>query len=134
MPNYRRALGVSDSTSCAKSVDFQYTANTVTQAVWVAPYACQVARIMGRPRVAGSGGACTFSFYKCASAIAAASGSLLHAGSYDLVGTADVNQELTLVTDPTVLQMKEGDSINVVLTGTPTSAVGIISISVEPLS
>jgi hypothetical protein len=114
-------------------VNFKYDANSVTQAIFIAPYACKVARITGRPRVAGSGGACTFAFYKCASTIAAASGTLLHSGTFDLVGTADTNQELTLVLDQSALQMVDGDSINVVLTGTPTSAVGIITISVEPL-
>lgn len=134
MPDQNKALGSADSTKCAKSIDLAYIATLVTQAIWVAPWPCIVTRIMGRPRVAGSGGACSLSFYKAASGVAVGSGTLLHSGTYDMVGTADINQELTLVANRDSLVLKEGDSIGYVLTGTATSAVGAVTVIVEPLS
>ncbi len=128
-----RALGVGDSTQECKYVDFKYDANTVTQAAFVAPFQCRLVKIVGRPRVAGSGGACTFIAYKCASGIAAASGTLLHSGSFDVAGTADINQALTLVPQITSLNFVAGDSLNVVLAGTPTSAVGVLTFTFEPV-
>lgn len=129
-----RTLGADNATSDSKFINFPYTASTVTQAIWVAPIACVVTAIQGRTRVAGSGGTCTFKFYKCGDAVAAASGTLLHSGSFNVEGTADTNQYLTLVTDAASLQMAPGDSLNLVLTGTPTSAVGVLTVTVEPLN
>lgn len=128
-----RALGVMDSQGACKYVNMIYDANTVTQAQCVISFPCRVVSIVGRPRVAGSGGACTFTFYKCASAIAAASGTLLHSGSYDVAGTADTNQTLTMVANADARSCVAGDSINAVLSGTPTSAVGVITITLDPL-
>jgi hypothetical protein len=121
-----------DSQGACKYIQFKYDANTVTQAAWIAQFPCRVVAITGRPRVAGSGGACTFQFYKCASTIAAASGTLLHSGSFDVAGTADTNQSLTMVAGVPTRSFVAGDSLNVVLTGTPTSAVGVITITVDP--
>lgn len=127
-----RQLGVSTARNCAKFITFPYDANSVTQKFYVAPYAQIVTHIQGVPRVAGSGGACTLSFYKAASAVAVASGTILHSGSYDVVGTADTNQSLTLVTNQDTLQLAAGDAIGYALTGTPTSAVGVIVVTLEP--
>jgi hypothetical protein len=129
-----RNLGVLTSQAASEYIQLQYTASSVTQALFVAPYPCVVTDIRGRPRVAGSGGACSFQFWKAASAVAAASGTLLHSGTFDLVGTADTNQTLTLVNNSASLMLATGDSINVVLTGTPTSAVGTVNITIEPLN
>jgi hypothetical protein len=132
-----RALGVGDSTQECKYVTLDYNANTVTQAIVVAQYPCRVSAINGRPRVAGSGGACTFDFYKCASAIAAASGTKLNTTTFDLTATADTNQLLApgsgLVADADSRTLQLGDSINVLLTGTPTSAVGVVTVVLDPL-
>lgn len=130
----QRFLGAANATSYSKFITINYVAALVTQKVFVAPVACVVIGIAGVPRVAGSGGACTLAFYKAADAVAVGSGSLLHSGTFNVAGTADTNQYLTLVTDQTVLQMAAGDSIGYVLTGTATSAVGNITITVEPLN
>jgi hypothetical protein len=132
-----RALGVMDSQSACKYVDFKYDANTVTQAAFIAEFPCRIVAVRGRPRVAGNdGSAVTFTFFKCASGIAAASGTALiqtGASSYDLKGTADTNQVISLVPDVTTRTFQAGDSLNIVLTGTATSAVGVVTFTFDPL-
>lgn len=127
-----RAFGVANATSMSKFVEFQYISTVVTQAIFIAPIKLRLTSIAGVTRVAGSGGACSFSFYKAADGIAMASGSLLHSGNYDLVGTADINQYMTLVNDVSVLDFNAGDRLGLVLSGTATSAVGIICATFEP--
>ncbi len=129
-----RAMGVANSTRAAKIINFNYTVALVTQKVFTAPYPMIVTGIVGVPRVAGSGGACTVQFWKAASGVAVASGTLLHSGTYDLVGTADINQDLTLVGSQTARTLAAGDSIGYVLTGTATSAVGAFTITLEPVA
>jgi len=130
-----RALGVATSENTCKYINVNYISTLVTQALFVADTAAQrIASITGRVRVAGSGGACTLSFYKCASGIAAASGTLLHSGSYNLVGTADTNQTITLIPDVDTRTFNSGDSLNMVLTGTATSAVGTITFRFDPVA
>jgi len=129
-----RNMGVSNATRASKFITVPYIASLVTQKVFVAPFPCIVTGIVGVPRVAGSGGACTVQFWKAASGVAVASGTLLHSGTYDLVGTADINQDLTLVGSQTARTLAAGDSIGYVLTGTATSAVGAITITLEPVA
>lgn len=85
--------------------------------------------IIGRVRVAGSGGAATYTIYKAASGTAPASGTALHSGTYNMVGTADTDQTLTLTTTT----LAAGESIWAVPTGTATSAIGSISVNCRPL-
>ena len=128
-----RSLGSVDSAMCQQNINLEYIATLVTQKVWVAPRACIVVDIRGATRVAGSGGACSIQFFKAASGVAVGSGTLLHAGTFDLVGTADTNQVLTLVPDNAKLTLAAGDSIGYVLTGTATSAVGCVAVTIEPV-
>ena len=85
--------------------------------------------IIGRPRVVGSGGAATFTIYKAASGTAPASGTALHSGTYNMVGTADTDQTLTLTTTT----LAAGEAIYAVPTGTATSAIGSIAVNCRPL-
>lgn len=129
-----RTLGVATAESCAEFVAVPYIATTVTQAVFIAEFPCIVSKISGRQRVNGGSGA-QMVFYKCASGVAAASGTLLHSGVFDAssAGTADANQSLTMaIRDNRTLNI--GDSINMVVSGTMTSAVGFIQLTVEPLA
>lgn len=128
-----RMLGVVDSAMCQQNINFDYTAALVTQKFFVAVRPSIVVDIRGVTRVAGSGGACTVAFFKAASGVAVGSGVALNTGSYNLVGTADTNQVLTLVTDQTALTLQPGDSIGYVLTGTATSAVGTFAVTIEPV-
>lgn len=130
-----RIFGASNATTASKFITFNYTSALVTQEVFIAPFACRITAIQGVPRVAGSdGSAVTLAFYKCADGVAVGSGSLLHSGTYNMKGTADTNQALTLTNDQTALNMVAGDRIGYVLTGTATSAVGSITITVEPVA
>ncbi len=131
-----RALGVMDSQGACKYVNVIYDANTVTQAWFVCQFPCRLVAINGVPRVAGSGGACTLTPWKASSGIAAASGTALQpagATAYDVAGTADTNQTLTLVADVDARTFNVGDRFNLVLSGTPTSAVGVITAVFDPL-
>ena len=129
-----RALGVANATSQSKFIVWKYDANSVTQKFFTAPIALRVTAIQGATRVAGSGGACTYSFYRAGDGVAVASGTVLHSGSFDVVGTADTNQYLTLSTNPADLLLAPGDSIGAALTGTPTSAVGEVTVTLEPVA
>lgn len=128
-----RALGVSDASDYCKFITLNYVAALVTQKIFTASRKLIITDIRGAPRVAGSGGACSIQFWKAASGVAVGSGTLLHAGTFDLVGTADINQALTLVPNQDSLTLNPGDSIGYVLTGTATSAVGGVTITLEPL-
>lgn len=129
-----RTLGVENATSNSKFLDLRYTANTVTQKVFIAPIAVRVTAIQGVPRVAGSGGACTFTFLKTADTVVPTSGTSLSGDSFNVAGTADINQYLTLVTNVDSLTLQPGDALSMVLTGTPTSAVGVVTVTLEPVN
>ena len=111
-------------------ITLNYTASLVTQTIFTATRPCRVKAIIGRTRVAGTGGACTIAFFKAATAVAVGSGTALHTGSFNLVGTADANQTLTLATNAPDLVLAAGDSIGYVLTGTATSAVGNVTVHI----
>ena len=85
--------------------------------------------IIGRPFVAGTGGAATFTIYKAPSGTAPASGTALHSGTFNMVGTINTDQTLTLTTTT----LAAGESIWAVPTGTATSAVGSIAVNCRPL-
>lgn len=127
-----RVLGAFDTSYGQQNVNFDYTSALVTQAVYVASRASVIVDIRGRTRVAGSGGACTLQIFKAPSGTAIGSGTLVHSGSYNLVGTADTNQVLVLVNDIGILTLAVGDALGYVLTGTATSAVGTFTITLEP--
>lgn len=91
-----------------------------------------VKAIRGRVEVAGTGGACTAVIRKVPSGTALASGTALHSSSYNLVGTAATNQTLTLSTTASDLALAAGDSLAFDLTGTATSAIGAITVTLNP--
>lgn len=91
-----------------------------------------VKAIIGRVDVAGTGGACTATIRKVSSGTAGTSGTALHSGTYNLVGTANANQTLTLSTTEGALRLAAGDSLYFDLTGTPTSAVGNVTVVLAP--
>lgn len=109
-----------------------YVATTVSNSAFTAARAYVVQAISGRVETAGTGGACTFSIYKTPSGTAGASGVLLHTGTFNLVGTAATVQNLALSATASALLMAAGDSIYVALTGTATSAVGSLTVTLCP--
>ncbi len=128
-----RALGGSNATANSKFITYNYISTVATQEIFVAPFGLRLTGLSGVTRTAGSGGACTFSFYKCADGVAVGSGTLLHSGTFDVAGTADINQYLTLVAPVSSLTFNPGDRLGIELTGTATSAVGNITATFEPL-
>lgn len=115
-----------------QTVTYSPTSNA-TQVALVADRAYRVKSIIGRVQAAGTdGSAVTATVYKAPSATAIASGTALHAGTFNLKGSASTNQTLTLSTTAGVLDIAAGDTIGVILTGTLTTATGGISISLTP--
>ncbi len=109
-----------------------YNASTVDTPFFVADRPYVVQGIRGRVEVAGTGGACTVQIRKVPSGTALTSGTVLHSGTFNVVGTAATNQTLTLSTTPSDLLLAAGDALAYDLTGTPTSAVGAITVTMNP--
>lgn len=84
--------------------------------------------VVARVTVAGTGGACTAQIRRPASGTAISSGAGVHSGTINLVGTVDTNQAMT-ITSP---NLTAGQSLAFDLTGTPTSAVGSVSVFMVP--
>jgi hypothetical protein len=83
--------------------------------------------------VAGTdSGSVTAVVRKVSSGTAIASGTALHSGSFNLKGTADTNQTLTLSTTPSDLIVEAGQALAIDFTGTLTSATGVISVFLNP--
>lgn len=114
-------------------VSTPYTATIVDGSVFTADRSYVVQAIRGRVDVAGTGGACTMTVRKAVSGTVGTSGVALHSGSFNLVGTANAVQALTLSTTPTDIALAAGDSLYLDLTGTPTSAVGNVTVTLNPL-
>lgn len=114
------------------AAELNYTASTTDCTFFVADRPYVVKSIRGRVDVAGTGGACTAQIRKTASGTAPASGTVLHSSSFNLVGTANSNQTLTLSTTASDLQLAAGDALSYDLTGTATSAVGNITVLLSP--
>lgn len=113
-------------------VTLNYLAATTDCTIFTADRPYTVKAIRGRVDVAGTGGACTAVIRKVPSGTALTSGTALHTGSYNLVGTANAQQTLTLSTTASDLLLAAGDSLAYDLTGTATSAVGNISVLLNP--
>lgn len=113
-------------------VTLNYLATTVDCTLFTADRPYVVKAIRGRVDVAGTGGACTAVIRKVPSGTAITSGTALHTGSFNLVGTANAQQALTLSTTASDLLLAAGDSIAYDLTGTATSAVGNLSVTLNP--
>lgn len=114
------------------AVGLPYTATIADGSFFTADRNYVVKGIRGRVDVAGTGGACTAVIRKAASGTAGTSGVALHSGSFNLVGTANAAQTLTLSTTATDIAIAAGDSLYFDITGTPTSAVGNITATLAP--
>lgn len=109
-----------------------YTATITNCTILTVDRPYVVKAIRGRVDVAGTGGACTGVIRKVPSGTALASGTALHTGTFNLVGTAATQQALTLSATTSDLLLAAGDSICFQLTGTATSAVGAITVTLNP--
>jgi len=84
--------------------------------------------IIGRPFVAGTGGAATIALWKAPSGTAPISGTALHSGTFNMVGTIHTDQTLTLTT----VAVAAGEAVFAVFTGTATAAIGAITVNARP--
>lgn len=100
---------------------------------FTATRACRVVGITARVEVAGTdGSAVTAIVKKAASGTAITSGTALHSSTINLKGTAATNQGLTLSTTSTDLDIPAGTCIGIDYTGTLTTAVGGVTVMMEP--
>lgn len=113
-------------------VSMQYLAATVDSAFFVADRPYIVKAVRGRVDVAGTGGACTAVIRKVPSGTAITSGTAVNTGSFNLVGTANASQTLSLSATASDLLMAAGDALAFDLTGTATSAVGCVTVTLAP--
>lgn len=114
-----------------------YTWNAVNLAVstafFVADRVYTIRGIRGRIDALGVDvGAVTIAVRKVPSGTAIASGTVLHTGSLNLKGTDDTNQTPSLSSTPSDLVLAAGDALAVHLTGVPTTAQGVVSVTLEP--
>ena len=114
------------------AASFNYNVPAADVSFFVADRAYVVKGIRGVTDVAGTGGACTAVIRKVPSGTALASGTALHSGTYNLVGTVATNQALTLSTTASDLLLAAGDRLAFDLTGTATSAIGAVSVTLAP--
>ena len=115
------------------SINIEYNASAVDKVAFVATRRYIVKAITGRPTVAGTdGSAVTAVIKKAASATAITSGTALHSSTYNLKGTADTIQALTLSTTASDLEIPAGTAIGIDFTGTLTSATGVVSVVLAP--
>lgn len=115
-------------------VSIEYVAASVDKVAFVAPRAYIVKGITGRPTVAGTdAGAVTAVIKKAASGTAITAGTALHSSTYNLKGTADTIQTLTLSTTATDLRIDAGTAIGIDFTGVLTSATGVVTLVLSPV-
>ncbi len=107
---------------------FWYTAAVTDATFFISDRSLTVVSIQGRVDVAGTGGACTAQIRKAASGTAITSGTLLHSSTYNLVGSVNTLQTLTLSTTASDLTIPAGTAVCFDVTGTATSAVGMITV------
>ena len=127
--------GASDGTGSPESATATYNASSVDLTFYVAPRAMLVTGINCRPTVAGTdAGAVTAVIRKVPSGTAITSGTALHSSSFNLKGTANTNQALTLSTTGSNLLLAAGDALAVDFTGTLTSATGSVTVALIPVA
>ncbi len=108
-----------------------WDANVVDRVFFTAPsnMAFTILSVVARVVVAGTDvGAVTAQIRRPASGTAITSGAGVHSGTINLKGTVDTNQTMT-ITSP---NLTAGQSLGFDLTGTPTSAVGSVSVFMVP--
>lgn len=111
-----------------------YVATSVDMCIFTATRACVVTGITGRVDTVGAdAGAVTAQIRKVPTATALTGGTVLHSGTFNLKGTANANQSLTLSTAEGALRLAAGDSIAIDFTGVLTTAAGCVSVTLAPL-
>lgn len=114
-------------------VNADYTAATLDRVVAVIGRPMAVKAVHGRVTVAGTdAGAVSAIVRKVPSGTAITGGTPVHQGTFNLKGTVNTVQEMTIAAAPADVALLRGDSIAVDFSGVLTAAVGTISILMEP--
>ncbi len=104
----------------------------VSNHLWTCPGGrWQVADVAYIPRVVGTGGAATIDVRVGSGVVAPASAVTQLGAALDLVGTADTIQRAALIATPTPIG--PGDNVDIVISGTLTSVVGLFRVSLKRL-
>ncbi len=112
---------------------FVYPVTVDDQPFFIAPRRMRVRNVDLRVIVVGSDdGAVTGVVKKAPSGTAVASGTAVHASTFDLKGTANANQTVTLSTTASDLVLDPGDCLGWDVTGTTTAARGLVSVELVP--
>ncbi len=135
-PQYRSTGGQTES------VNYSYGATPITAPIWTADRPYRLVSITGRPLVLGGGSGAKLDFWQAPSGTALASGTKLNSGttsySLDTGGTpaavADTNQTVPLSTTDAATIILAGNTVGAVVTGTTTSATGVISFVLMPIA
>ena len=126
--------GVDGDPGAIEYATYAYDPNSADVSIMVAPRRFRVVSIVGRVEVAGTdAGAVTCVVRKAASGTDIAAGTALHSGTYNLKGTVDTNQTLTLSTTATDLDVPAGTAIGIDFTGVLTNARGCITVGLRPV-
>jgi hypothetical protein len=113
-------------------VSFVYGATPIDQPFFVATRAFRVTKILYRVLVTAA--SATAVVTKCATTVAAASGTALHSGTIALDNTADANATLTLSATAADLSLAAGDALALDVSGTTTNAKGVVTVELIPLA
>lgn len=115
------------------TASFVYDSNLDGKVFFVAPRPYHVKAIYLRPTVAGvDAGTVSVTVKKAANAGTMDSlATALHTSTLNLKGTINTNQAATLATGSTA-QIAAGSAIGLDLTGTPTSAAGVVTVLLAP--
>lgn len=113
------------------TVNIEYNASSVDKFSFVAPRRYIVKSIVGRPTIAGTdAGAVTAVIKKAASATLITAGTALHSSTFNLKGTADTNQTLSVTSADN--EIPSGTAIGIDFTGVLTSATGVVTVLLAP--
>lgn len=129
----RRPDGTTGSIPHDIVITFQYDilGNVVDNWVFLADTDYMVTRVAMVNTVQGTGGACTAQIRKASGTTAVASGTAVHSGTLNLVGTNHTLQTATLSTTLTDTKLTLNDRLGFDITGTATSAVGFVQINLK---
>lgn len=109
------------------TISYRYGAATEADGpIWTAPRACRVLKVIAR--ILGTAASATIDVKKAASGTAAASGTTLLAAAMAADATTNTNLTPALTVTAADLSLAAGDSLCLDVTGTLTSATGVITI------
>lgn len=127
MPQATGAGGKSLEAASSFAVTYRYgEATPVDCPMFTAPRACRVLKVM--VRILGTAASATGMLNKAPSGTASASGTNLLAGTFAFDATTNTNLTPGLTTVAADLSLVAGDSICLDVTGTLTSATGVITV------